>query len=116
MAGQGRVSGGRLCRMAAERGCNHAFVSRFILLPKFSLVQVEVNCDKDLSASGSGPMRVRIPQPPSPPGLLGPDPGSSNRERPATVCIAPPPIKIEMMPRSAAQGDLWPVNGVHETP
>jgi len=71
--------------MTAESGCNHAFVSRFILLPKFSLAQVEVDCDKVFSASGSGPMRVRIPQPPSPPGLLGPDPGRSSRERPAAI-------------------------------
>lgn len=45
-------------------------------------------------------MRVRIPQPPSPPGLLGPDPGRFNRERPAAVSEASPSIKIEMMPRS----------------
>jgi hypothetical protein len=57
------------------RGCNHAFVNRFILLPKFSLAQVVVNGDSYLTASGSGSMLVRIPQPPSPPGLLGPDPG-----------------------------------------
>jgi hypothetical protein len=56
-------------------GCNHAFVNRFILLPKFSLVPVEVDCHESYSASGSGSTRVRIPQPPSPPGLLGPDPG-----------------------------------------
>jgi hypothetical protein len=60
------------------RGCNHAFVNRFILLPKFSLAPVEVDRHKSNSASGSGSMRVRIPQPPSPPGLLGPDPGRRN--------------------------------------
>jgi hypothetical protein len=65
---------GPISRCSAA-GCNHAFVNRFIVLPKFSLAPVEVDCHEFHSASGSGSTRVRIPQPPSPPGLLGPDPG-----------------------------------------
>jgi len=98
-----RVSATPAYRIAAGSGCNHAFVSRFILLPKFSLAQAEVDCDKDRSASGSGSMPVRIPQPPSPPGLLGPDPGRSNCERPATAPTGSPSISVEMMSASAGR-------------
>jgi len=53
------------------RSCNHAFVSRFILLPKFSLAEVEVRCDKTYSASGSGSMRFGFLSPPAPRACLG---------------------------------------------
>ena len=77
-------------------GCNHAFVNRFILLPKFSLAPVEVDCHKLYSASGSGSTRVRIPQPPSPPGLLGPDPGRSYpRTTNRLARRAVPPVRAE---------------------
>src|SRR5438132_152576 len=78
----------RTCRHVATRDRHHAFVNRFILPPKFSPAQAEVDCDR--FHSPQGPVRrVRIPQPPSPPGLLKPDPGRSIWSDPEAPSITP---------------------------
>jgi hypothetical protein len=67
---------------------NHAFVNRFILMTNFSPALAEVDCDNVSTASGSGSKLVRIPQPPSPPGLRGSDPGRLTDYEPDTARLS----------------------------
>jgi hypothetical protein len=60
---------------------HHAFVNRFILLPRFSPVQAEVEWDNVHSASGFG-SRSSDSSAPQPPGLTWAEPGSLSLERP----------------------------------
>ena len=61
--------------MTAETGnygfFDHAFVKGIIIRPYFGQAPVKLDCDIDSVASRPGPVRDRIPQPPSPPGSAG---------------------------------------------
>src|SRR5690348_16838729 len=57
----------------APSSFHHAYVRQVILVPQFGPRPAAMLCQMCAITSASGPVRARIPQPPSPPGSFGPD-------------------------------------------